>query len=76
LEGSKNNFGLGLAIQNNFGMVVFIRWESDMTATTATIEARDGIFFLHIPGRECPMGFSTREAALSFAVNNLGLAVR
>lgn len=42
----------------------------------ATIEHRDGIYLLHIPGREAPMGFFTHAAALSFATNNLGLPVR
>lgn len=42
----------------------------------ATIEHRDGIYLLHIPGREAPMGFWTRESAVSFAVNNLRLAVQ
>ena len=42
----------------------------------ATIEHRDGIWFLTIPGVEAPMGFFTRESAMSFATNNLRLAVR
>lgn len=46
--------------------------ESDM----ASIEYRDGIWFLTIPSVEAPMGFFTREAAVSFATNNLRLAVR
>lgn len=38
----------------------------------ARIEYRDGIYFLYV-GREVPMGFWTRESAVSFATNNLGL---
>lgn len=41
----------------------------------ATIEHRDGIWFLTIPGREAPMGFFSREGAVSFASNNLRLRV-
>ena len=42
----------------------------------ATIEHRDGIWFLTIPGREAPMGFFSQGSALSFATNNLRLAVQ
>lgn len=41
----------------------------------AKIEFLDGVYLLHIPGREAPMGFFTRESAVSFAVNNLCLTV-
>lgn len=41
----------------------------------AHIENRDGIWFLSIPGREAPMGFFSRASAVSFATNNLRLAV-
>lgn len=36
-----------------------------------TIDYRDGIYFLEIPGRDAPMGFFTCAGAMSFAVNNL-----
>lgn len=42
----------------------------------ATIEQRDGIWFLTIPAAQAPIGFWTRESAVSFAINNLRLAVR
>ena len=41
----------------------------------AKIEYRDTIWFLTIPGVEAPMGFFTKESALSFATNNLRLKV-
>jgi hypothetical protein len=41
----------------------------------AKIEHRDNIWFLTIPGREAPMGFFSRESAVSFAVNNLRMRV-
>ncbi len=39
----------------------------------AKIEQRDGLYLLHIPGREAPMGFFSRASAVSFATNNLRL---
>jgi hypothetical protein len=52
LEGSKNNFGLELAIQNYFGIVVSIRWESDMTIPDKFSNQTFGVVE-HAPGQFC-----------------------